>query len=404
MNIRFKRDLQHSWLMVRPEKQVPSSYAVRMLTENSIDGLLPCHVTVVDEKEIWYYDITGRQSLEDRLEAGPIGRDMLHCLLLALWQTAEQLDAYLLSPDGLVLMPEVCYFTPPMERFGFLFQPGEERDFAESLRALARSLLPHLDRADKEAVLLGYAFYQQSLSGATPAELLRQLLSISSKEERAPERPMPSRAEIEREELLDSFFEEEEEEGFFAKLISRFRRKKEPWQESVEPMEKKKHGIQFWKKKEEPDEEWLCEKGQRPEEILQIHESADKRAAVMHRVEEPRDNRTRLLSPDMHISAAPRLVAEGGADAGREIVLKNERCLVGKKEAGAGIHLSSGAVSRLHAVFSRTGDTHMIRDLNSRNGTFVNDRILSPEEKVLLRNDDRIRFADQAFIYRQSGS
>ena len=411
MNIQYKRDLQHSWLLLRPETEGGAAYAARMLAENAIGGLLTCHVTVMDEKEVWYYDISGRQSLEDLLEAGPLGKDMLHRLLLALWKTSEELEAYLLSPNGLVLSPEVCFCTSAGESFGFLYHPSEDHDFSESLRALARSLLPHLDRDDREGVLLGYAFYQSSLGTATPAELLRELLVIppAEVEEVRVETVLPPAEE--REQLLDSFFEEEEEEsGFFARLIARFRGKEKEADDFWKNPKRKKglfsrerddrwtpYGYdreRMERKAENGAGAWSGKAGMVREERMEYgdHEESEDRVAE--------NNRTTLLTPDMREEAErPRLTAESGPDAGRAIPLEKERCLVGKKEAGADVHVSSGAVSRLQAVFSKCGDTYMIRDLNSRNGTFVNERILSPEEKVLLQSGDRIRFADQTFVY-----
>jgi pSer/pThr/pTyr-binding forkhead associated (FHA) protein len=52
--------------------------------------------------------------------------------------------------------------------------------------------------------------------------------------------------------------------------------------------------------------------------------------------------------------------------------------------------VDADGVSRVHAVFQRFGDTWCVRDLGSRNGTFVNgarvvgDQALRPDDEVLL--------------------
>lgn len=48
-------------------------------------------------------------------------------------------------------------------------------------------------------------------------------------------------------------------------------------------------------------------------------------------------------------------------------------------------------VSRRHATITRNGQRYEITDLDSDNGTFVNDGRLAAGEKRVLRNGDRIR-------------
>jgi DNA-binding CsgD family transcriptional regulator len=58
--------------------------------------------------------------------------------------------------------------------------------------------------------------------------------------------------------------------------------------------------------------------------------------------------------------------------AGRELrALDAERVTVGTLESND-VVLDADGVSRVHAVFERFGDTWCVRDLGSRNGTFVN--------------------------------
>jgi serine/threonine protein kinase len=58
----------------------------------------------------------------------------------------------------------------------------------------------------------------------------------------------------------------------------------------------------------------------------------------------------------------------------------------------ANIVLSNPSISRLHARFQRHGRVVWLTDLNSMNGTQVNDRSLESNQKVLLYPGDQIRF------------
>lgn len=75
---------------------------------------------------------------------------------------------------------------------------------------------------------------------------------------------------------------------------------------------------------------------------------------------------------------------------GRELrALDSERLTVGTL-ASNDVVVDADGVSRVHAVFERFGATWCVRDLGSRNGTFVNggrivgDRALHPGDEVLL--------------------
>ena len=59
--------------------------------------------------------------------------------------------------------------------------------------------------------------------------------------------------------------------------------------------------------------------------------------------------------------------------------------------------MPSQAVSRVHAVVFRRGGAHFVRDLNSRNGTFVNREKIREAE---LRDGDKLAIVGASFEYR----
>jgi FHA domain-containing protein len=76
--------------------------------------------------------------------------------------------------------------------------------------------------------------------------------------------------------------------------------------------------------------------------------------------------------------------------SGRELrALESQRVTVGTLESND-VVVDADGVSRVHAVFERFGDTWCVRDLGSRNGTFVNggriigERALHSGDEILL--------------------
>lgn len=85
--------------------------------------------------------------------------------------------------------------------------------------------------------------------------------------------------------------------------------------------------------------------------------------------------------------------------SGRELVpLGEARLTVGKAEDNGFTIASDKAVSRLHAVFEPYGSGWCVRDLGSRNGTFVNgERLLGDQ---VLHHGDEVRLGTTRLVFR----
>ena len=83
----------------------------------------------------------------------------------------------------------------------------------------------------------------------------------------------------------------------------------------------------------------------------------------------------------------PRIVITRGRGAGRDEAIGTQ-CLIGRAD-DADIALPDRRVSRRHAAITRRGDTYVVHDLGSCNGTIVNGRrvrsvVLSDLDVILL--------------------
>lgn len=76
---------------------------------------------------------------------------------------------------------------------------------------------------------------------------------------------------------------------------------------------------------------------------------------------------------------------------------KEREFTIGRDESNQMV-LTSCEVSRFHAVIRWQGDSYMVEDLDSANGTFVNEDYV---EKHELRDDDRLSIGTHTLIYRE---
>src|SRR2546426_1359958 len=91
----------------------------------------------------------------------------------------------------------------------------------------------------------------------------------------------------------------------------------------------------------------------------------------------------------------PRLAAIAGKLKGRVFPLRDEPVVIGR-ETAAEICLADPSVSRRHSRLEENGDQFWISDLQSLNGTFVND---VPVKERVLQHGDRIRIGDTQFLF-----
>ena len=86
------------------------------------------------------------------------------------------------------------------------------------------------------------------------------------------------------------------------------------------------------------------------------------------------------------------LQIEQGVEPGRRIELRGGRAVIGRSSE-CDIPLDVAAVSRQHAALVEEGGQYYVEDLESRNGTFLNDRPVV--RRTPLKHGDRILICDQ---------
>lgn len=82
-------------------------------------------------------------------------------------------------------------------------------------------------------------------------------------------------------------------------------------------------------------------------------------------------------------------------ETGQQIMLEENSLVIGRRtpEAMGVLRNAPNTVGRKHAEICRVGDRFFIRDLESRNGTMINGRLISPMELYPLSDGDKVSLA-----------
>lgn len=451
MKAEYKRDMNHNYLILYGEKDINTdSYQVRMLVGNIIPSLLKCRIQGVDGKFMMYFDITSKQAVSTLYEEKKMGIEDLRLIFGGFVKVMEEAAEYLINPAQLVLKPQYIFADCEKKELFFCLMPGYDKDIKEQFQLLTEYILPKIDHEDSEAVILGYGVYRRTMENSFHLEHIKEELyrKQNNKEEIKTETEKDSREisvqETGEESLMQSsgmsenFWREEKTEKtdshkLFGKKVAVFvlillalagvtmaiSGGYLPHQDisvllgivlagmggimlAVLIIRKAKD-VYKQPQRESREKPQLSEKFVRPpvNEILQ--EGSDDSIKTMmekkslHREREEDFGETVVLSAGVVSGPASLVSREPGELA--PIYLQEELTVIGKLENACDAVIDLPTVSRIHAKIRKREEEYYLSDMNSRNGTIVNGRLLLPEEEYRLQEEDEVDFAQARYIF-----
>ena len=451
MKAEYKRDMNHNYLILYGEKDINTdSYQVRMLVGNIIPSLLKCRIQGVDGKFMMYFDITSKQAVSTLYEEKKLGIEDLQLIFGGFVRVMEEAAEYLINPAQLVLKPQYIFADCEKKELFFCLMPGYDKDIKEQFQLLTEYILPKIDHEDGEAVILGYGVYRRTMENSFHLEHIKEELyrKQDNKEEIKTETKKDSREISVQEtgeenlmqssEMSENFWREDKAEKtdchkLFGKKVTVFALillalagvtiaisgGYLPHQDisvllgivlagmggimlAVVIIRKAK-AVYKQPQGECREKPQLSETFVRPpvNEILQ-EGSEDSIKTMMekkspHREREEDFGETVVLSAGVVSGPASLVSREPGELA--PIYLQEELTVIGKLENACDAVIDLPTVSRIHAKIRKREEEYYLSDMNSRNGTIVNGRLLLPEEEYRLQEEDEVDFAQARYIF-----
>lgn len=447
MKAEYKRDLQHNYLILEiPGDAEENNYRLQMIEKNKIAGLLSFHSSRKDGVLQLYYEITSMQPLDSVFEKKAMGYQDIIFVLSGIRNTLEELQKYLLNAAQVIFEPKYVFIGPGRRNIELCYIPGTQND--APITVLAEYILKRLDHEDRQAVMIGYSFYQRTLEeNFSLQKALADILS-SVKQEKAHWR---DNAEIAEDHALERKAGQSAHEDLNEIPGNQSKDAEECFQENkdvyeVIHKERRKHpgrdpgklfsvihpavllsglfltavlemifyfgylnlteagGIFFllisvemlinrcWRnrkeRKKQEENRWVTEEEDEMYKILreEMYEAPP---------EDTKIEETRCLLPSSGNSGMS-LVCLSSDPLNRypNITVEREMTCVGKIKGESDVILDSPTVSRMHARLICRKGIYYIKDLNSKNGTFCNGERLRPQEERQLAKGDVVAFAE----------
>ncbi len=502
MVVEYRKDLKHNYMVITEEEQPKEPYCIRMLENQALAGVLPLQQHFMDNKTLYYYDITGKQSMQNLFAKITLSYDQLKQLVSVLLNTIELAYEHLLPEDDFIINVEYIYIDVVTNCPSLCFLTGYRKDSREQMSGLLEYLMNKVDYNDKEAVLLVYRLYavskEEGYTFAHMKEVLHKQMKVetptkvkaSETEIQTPERleyepglgksKGPGSIEKHKECYIDNIpvvmekLEEEAEVSYYprtiyiltgicgligllllilgftsgvfynsyseqiefsrliglilillcaegylmrklwskenklAKIITRseYIDPRQDYMDSI-PIKKDnadnmvlrkphlditqltKREYNLWRELNDTSDEVSYQeeiKASPKEEESVIQEDYNPTCLLSDVKEQPVDTAKILLkSPDEEQYAS--------------ICIEEFPFFIGKLRKNVDYCLEKNVVSRYHAKLTKEEDKYYITDLNSTNGTFVNERLLTSYEKKEIINGDRVALANLNFEF-----
>jgi hypothetical protein len=440
-SVSYQNDLQHSYMVLKLlHEDVIEEYQIRMIQENPAPQLLPLYKRQIDNDIYIFFDITSKTTLNQLLKRIKLNKHEFLSILKSLIQSISIGKQYLLQGESYILHGDYIYIDPASLEISIAYLPivsvcdinqevkalmmdllidkasfvtPSEGDFVYELLSLIKSESFTLHQMDK--IIFSFAMRQEQLNrtSVSPPRESMQKGKVVSGDVIKPKVNLRYLIFI----LLQLFFAAvavlwvryfyfQKENADASTLvgiatiilaldvlvIKRIKLKEKSAltnQSTCQKMIKSNPSSNSKNKKE------VIKKRRNvgPEIIASVEYAA---------MQEPKAHiDPKSLETSVLLEEAPKLACLIGlGDCAREkIFIDKPSFVIGRIGSQSDYISSNRAVGKLHAEIINRAGVYCIKDLNSRNGTYINgERIVSNVEHS-IQNNDRIAFANSEYRF-----
>ena len=394
----------------------------RLLLRRKLPGVLAVEKAYVNGGGQYWYNISGKQSLDTYCSVKEIRMDFVEQLIISVCSLLERMEWNLIRMDCLMLDPELVFISNASQDFVFTLYPGGTQKVEQEFQMLMEYLMKKVDHKDTEAVRVVYQIYEHTLEEGYQITDIRSLLfrdksglkqdeewnrSVASgngKQSMGKNNRANLKCEADRyedaEQCLSEMHEKTVKNQGTEKAKIDFRKGIR-----TDRVHKTQNGTGIWRVMKAKLVAWgILQDSENPQSINNTKLVEEKRS---------KKREAEVIYPDLEAEIEPEPVPEihptvcltsfhgqtrgelryMGNEGFVDIMLKDGSARIGYgKEAD--ISINRETISQFHARIHKEEDGFYIEDLNSTNGTFVNEEPLVYKEQRKLAYNDIVQFAD----------
>ena len=377
MDVSYGHDTKNNVMVIKlPFEKI--SYKLKMIEKNKISGLLKIKYTIINGEIVLKYNISSKNTIKNLYSKEKINNKQLRALLQGIITVWDLVPNYLLDADNIVLTNEMIYIDLNNDKVYLCYNPGYKKDFYLAFHDLIQGILLVVDYNDLTAVELIYKVNEWCNSGNSDIDQLKEIVEGVY---------MPVK-------IKDRIKNDIQNENYDARqncfeYNNSIPGKINPFVRIFEIIKQK-----FFSFKGD------ILNGMEPYDVCSVNKeySEDTENITNETISfgDNSDNETILVSDALR-NHKRTLISICGTD---NISVENYPFLIGKLEKHADGVIRHNSISRVQAKIHLTDNKYFLEDLNSKNGTYVNDERIEPYEIIEIKIGDKIGFAEIDFFFR----
>lgn len=352
MEIVYKKDGNQKFMIIRNPQIEENDYKMQMISNNNIKGVIAFKELMLNNKiELWY-DVTSLSTLENTYSRKMMTGEEIENLIKSIKQLSEYLKEYLLSIENILFSVDMVFVKK--DEYRFCYCPEKRGNFQDELRNLFDAILAYIDHKDKKVVEIAYKIQQITISEEFSINDLVDCVTRVNEE---------------------NLKNKEREESICEKIGSQ-----------VKVVDEKKNIFQK-----------VYEKlaGSRKYEIPEEVDFVCEESTYNYQEKEPEEDMTMLLTSPLTKGI---ILKSLNIEEPLLINPKTYPCIVGNSIKSSDIHINSRVVSRVHMRIIEEMQEYYIEDLNSTNGTYINEKRIKPHQQEKIEVGDVITIANLQFM------
>lgn len=407
----YERNLTGSFMKIAAG--IHAGLDEKLMLRRKLPGLLAVEKAYMDGEGQYWYNISGKQSLDMYCRVKEVDISFIEKLIMSICSEMEILEWNLIQTNCLMLDPELIFITNSNQEIIFTVYPGGSGTIETEFQQLMEFLLTKVDHKDTQAVKAAYGIYEKTLLDGYSITDIRDEIVRSrqneGKKDVVEEPGVNGTEKVWKEEnnqsvVLERKYEDHSDKKRKDGISKRANRKKKEEKKKEQKAwisKLKKLLIEIGLLEEEETEKQVYESYHGSRECLQDTRKPSK-SAVVYPEEEIKTAVRPEYRPTVCLNSMTGktrgMLLYQGAEPYEDICVTKKMTRIGYGP-DADIQIQADTISQLHARIDHDGETYYIEDLNSTNGTFVNDEPLAYKERRKLNSNDMIRFADVRYRF-----
>lgn len=407
----YERNLTGSFMKIAAG--IHAGLDEKLMLRRKLPGLLAVEKAYMDGEGQYWYNISGKQSLDMYCRVKEVDISFIEKLIMSICSEMEILEWNLIQTNCLMLDPELIFITNSNQEIIFTVYPGGSGTIETEFQQLMEFLLTKVDHKDTQAVKAAYGIYEKTLLDGYSITDIRDEIVRSrqneGKKDVAEEPGANGTEKVWKEEnnqsvVLERKYEDHSDKKRKNGISKRANRKKKEEKKKEQKAwisKLKKLLIEIGLLEEEETEKRVYESYKESGERLQDTKKPSK-SAVVYPEEEIKMAVRAEYRPTVCLNSVTGktrgMLLYQGAEPFEDICVTKKMTRIGYGP-DADVQIQADTISQLHARIDRDGEIYYIEDLNSTNGTYVNDEPLAYKERRKLNSNDMIRFADVRYRF-----